>query len=61
MREIDELLDAKDDTEEGPMEDAEMDEDDDENHAALDTSQITTLEGSEQDSVVALSDGTQVE
>ena len=61
MREIDELLDAKDDTEEGPMEDAEMDEDDDENHTALDTSQITTLEGSEQDSVVALSDGTQVE
>ncbi|XP_027059084.1 uncharacterized protein LOC113685740 [Pocillopora damicornis] len=60
MREIDELLDAKDDTEEGPMEDAEMDEDDDENHTALDTSQITTLEGSEQDSVVALSDGTQV-
>ena len=61
MREIDELLDAKDDTEEGPLEDAEMDEDDDENHTALDTSQITTLEGSEQDSVVALSDGTQVE
>lgn len=61
MREIDALLDAKDDTEEGPMEDAEMDEDDDENHTALDTSQITTLEGSEQDSVVALSDGTQVE
>lgn len=60
MREIDELLDAKDDTEEGPMEDAEMDEDDDENRTALDTSQITTLEGSEQDSVVALSDGTQV-
>lgn len=59
MREIDELLDAKDDTEEGPIEDAEMDDDDD-NHTTLDTSQITTLEGSEQDNVVALSDGTQV-
>lgn len=59
MREIDEMLDAKDDAEEGPLEDSEMDDDDD-NDATLDTSQITALEGSEQDNVVALSDGTQV-
>lgn len=36
MREIDELLDVKDDIEEGFMEDVEMDEDDDENYTVLD-------------------------
>ena len=59
MREIDEMLDAKDEAEEGPLEDSEMDEDDD-NDTTLDTSQIATLDGSDQDNVVALSDGTQV-
>lgn len=59
MREIDEMLDAKDDAEEGPLEDSEMDDDED-NDTTLDTSQITALEGSEQNNVVALSDGTQV-
>ena len=59
MREIDEMLDAKDEAEEGPLEDSEMDEDDD-NDTTLDTSQIPTLDGSDQDNVVALSDGTQV-
>ena len=59
MREIDEMLDAKEDTEEGPLEDSEMDDEDD-NDTTLDTSQITGLQGSEQDNVVALSDGTQV-
>lgn len=59
MREIDEMLDAKEDTEEGPLEDSEMDDDDD-NDTTLDASQITGLQGSEQDNVVALSDGTQV-
>ena len=59
MREIDEMLDAKDDTEEGPLEDSEMDDGDD-NDTTLDTSQITGLQGSQQDNVVALSDGTQV-
>ena len=55
MREIDEMLDAKDEAEEGPLED-----DDDDNDTTLDTSQIATLDGSDQDNVVALSDGTQV-
>ena len=59
MQEIDEMLDAKDDTEEGPLEDSEMDDDDD-NDTTLDTSQITGLEGTQPDNVVALSDGTQV-
>ena len=59
MREIDEMLDAKDDAEEGPLEDSEMDDDDD-NDTTLDTSQIATLDGSNQDNMVALSDGTQV-
>lgn len=59
MREIDEMLDAKDEAEEGPLEDSEMDDDDD-NDTTLDTSQIATLDGSDQDNVVALSDGTQV-
>ena len=59
MREIDEMLDAKDEAEEGPLEDSEMDEDDD-NDTTLDTSQIAALDGSDQDNVVALSDGTQV-
>ena len=59
MREIDEMLDAKDDTEEGPLEDSEMDDDDD-NDTTLDTSQIATLDGSDQNNMVALSDGTQV-
>lgn len=58
MQEIDEMLDAKDDTEEGPLGDAEMDDDD--NDTSLDTSQITGLESAEQDNMVALSDGTQV-
>ena len=59
MREIDEMLDAKDEAEEGPLEDPEMD-DDDGNDTTLDASQIATLDGSDQDDVVALSDGTQV-
>ena len=59
MREIDEILDAKDEAEEGPLEDPEMD-DDDGNDTTLDASQIATLDGSDQDDVVALSDGTQV-
>lgn len=59
MREIDEMLDAKDEAEEGPLDDSQMDDDDD-NDTTLDTSQIATLDGSDQDNVVALSDGTQV-
>ena len=59
MRELDEMLDAKDDAEEGPLEESEMDDDDD-NDTTLDTSQIATLDGSDQDNMVALSDGTQV-
>lgn len=59
VREIDEIMDAKDDAEEGPLEDTEMDEDD-EHDTTLDASQITGLDGSQQDGVVALPDGTQV-
>ena len=62
MREIDKILDTKD-AEEEPLEDSEMDdddEDDDHNDATLDSSQISRLESSEQDNIVALSDGTQV-
>ena len=59
VQEIDEIMDAKDDAEEGPLEDTEMDEDD-EHDTTLDASQITGLDGSQQDGVVALPDGTQV-
>jgi len=59
MQEIDEMLDAKEDTEEGPLEDTEMDDDEDHN-TTLDTSQITGLEATGRDNVVALSDGSQV-
>ena len=59
IREIDEMLDAKEDSEEGPLEDTEMD-DENEDDTTLDTSQLTRLQGPEQDNVVALSSGTQV-
>ena len=59
VQEIDEIMDAKDDAEEGPLEDNEMDEDD-EHDTTLDASQISGLDGSQQDGVVALPDGTQV-
>ena len=59
VQEIDEIMDAKDDAEEGPLEDTEMDEDD-EHDTTLDASQISALDGSQQDGVVALPDGTQV-
>ena len=65
MREIDKMLDTKEDAEEEPLEDSEMDDDDEDegdvNDTTLDSSQISRLESSEQDNIVALSDGTQVE
>ena len=64
MREIDKMLDTKEDAEEEPLEDSEMDDDEedegDDNDTTLDSSQISRLESSEQDNIVALSDGTQV-
>ena len=60
MHEIDEMIDAKDDTEEGPIDDTVVEDDDDVADTTLDTTEISELEDPEGDNVVALSDGTQV-